>query len=256
MTLAAVPKAAGASGNNRSQAPPRNGGVFECAFRADDGISLSAVESAMGYPPGGMPEPVAELCGKLLPEALEKSRPSGGYRIVSLEAGRRGRPVIVLGGETLEVGKIILGQLARADSAAVFVCTAGPLLEAWARDLMASGETVMGYVVDAMASEIAEHIAGRLQDELERRARGMGKGITSRFSPGYCGWPVAQQRVLFSLLPEKFCGVSLLPSSLMIPVKSVSGIIGIGRGAGRADYPCRFCGMENCFKRRAAAGTA
>ncbi|MCK7538940.1 MAG: hypothetical protein MZV63_52410 [Marinilabiliales bacterium] len=47
--------------------------------------------------------------------------------------------------------------------------------------------------------------------------------ITNRFSPGYCGWDVAEQHKLFSFFKDNFCGITLTESALMNPVKSVSG---------------------------------
>jgi hypothetical protein len=52
---------------------------------------------------------------------------------------------------------------------------------------------------------------------------------------------VSDQHDLFSLLPEDFCGIRLTESAMMVPVKSVSGIIGIGPGVERVDYQCKNC---------------
>jgi len=76
-----------------------------------------------------------------------------------------------------------------------------------------------------------------------------GLHITNRFSPGYCGWNVKEQHKLFQLLPPKFCGISLSDSALMIPIKSISGIIGMGDHVIVSDYPCDVCHEENCIYR-------
>jgi hypothetical protein len=63
-------------------------------------------------------------------------------------------------------------------------------------------------------------------------------------------WPIGQQRPLFELLGdvEAAIGVRLTPSFLMVPNKSVSGIL----------FPtevrfesCQLCTRENCPRRRA-----
>ena len=41
---------------------------------------------------------------------------------------------------------------------------------------------------------------------------------TNRFSPGYCGWHVNEQKLLFSLLPDNVCGITLNSSALMYPI--------------------------------------
>jgi hypothetical protein len=73
--------------------------------------------------------------------------------------------------------------------------------------------------------------------------------MTNRFSPGYCGWNVKDQFTLFSFFPEKFCGIELTDSALMVPVKSVSGIIGLGENVQKKAYPCDVCTMQNCYRR-------
>jgi hypothetical protein len=74
--------------------------------------------------------------------------------------------------------------------------------------------------------------------------------ITNRYSPGYCDWNVGEQHKLFSFFPDNYCGIRLTPSALMDPVKSVSGIIGIGENVKRNDYTCRVCDMKDCIYRR------
>lgn len=74
---------------------------------------------------------------------------------------------------------------------------------------------------------------------------------TNRFSPGYCGWHVSEQHKLFSLFPApEPCGVRLTPSALMMPIKSVSGIIGLGSHVRRMDYTCGLCDYLQCYKRK------
>jgi len=67
------------------------------------------------------------------------------------------------------------------------------------------------------------------------------------FSPGYCNWSMAEQQKLFSLLPPGFCGIQLSPSSLMHPIKSVSGIIGIGTSCKQKGYQCEWCNDKDCI---------
>jgi hypothetical protein len=46
-----------------------------------------------------------------------------------------------------------------------------------------------------------------------------------RFSPGYCGWHVSGQKKLFAALEPEEIGITLTPSCLMKPLKSISGVI-------------------------------
>jgi hypothetical protein len=46
-----------------------------------------------------------------------------------------------------------------------------------------------------------------------------------RFSPGYCGWHVTGQKKLFAALHPEEIDITLTPSCLMKPLKSISGVI-------------------------------
>jgi hypothetical protein len=45
------------------------------------------------------------------------------------------------------------------------------------------------------------------------------------YSPGYCGWHVSGQAKLFEVLRPQRIGISLNASHLMVPLKSVSGVL-------------------------------
>ena len=120
-----------------------------------------------------------------------------------------------------ECGRKIAGSLRGSDKIGVFVCTIG--------------------VEKAM-----DNIQGQLKEEFSKK----GFGMTNRFSPGYCNWLVKEQKKLFSLLPSTPCNIQLSESSLMIPSKSISGIIGIGTSVRFVEHDCSLCGMKNCLYRK------
>jgi cobalamin-dependent methionine synthase I len=150
----------------------------------------------------------------------------------------------------LDIGKTIAVQLRKAESLAAFVCTIGPGLEKWSKQLMDEGDFFKGYMVDAIASQTVELAIDTVQHHLENELEAQDLKLTNRYNPGYCGWHVSEQHKLFSLLPKNFCDIQLTDSSLMLPIKSVSGIIGIGTDVRKMDYTCRLCEMTDCIYRR------
>ncbi len=73
----------------------------------------------------------------------------------------------------------------------------------------------------------------------------------SQMNPGsLADWPLSEQTSLFSLLgdPQSTIGVSLLPSMLMTPTKSVSGI---WFPLAESFESCQLCPMPDCPGRRA-----
>jgi cobalamin-dependent methionine synthase I len=78
-----------------------------------------------------------------------------------------------------------------------------------------------------------------------------GAGTLSMpYSPGYCNWDIREQHLLFSLFPERPCGVILSETSLMAPEKSVSGFFALGEKLQRQPYHCQICKNSKCYKRR------
>lgn len=149
-----------------------------------------------------------------------------------------------------DMGKIILRQLRGAEAYALFICTSGTTFESYQQRLKDEGDMVRVFIADALGSVIAEHCADQMEVSLQESIDKLGWHHTNRFSPGYCGWHVSQQQLLFPLFEGHTCGVRLTGSSLMVPIKSVSGIIGLGKEVRKLEYSCGLCDFEKCYKRK------
>ena len=147
-------------------------------------------------------------------------------------------------------GHIIERQLRGSEAYACFIATCGTEYEACQQQLKRRGDLVRVYIADALGSVIAERCADAMEQTLQQSVDKLGWHHTNRFSPGYCGWYVGEQQLLFPLFKGNTCGVVLNESSLMVPIKSVSGIIGVGKKVRRLDYSCGLCDYKNCYKRR------
>ena len=221
---------------------------FEYGFEDLD-ISIDIIEKFMGYQPGNAPEPIPQLINEVLEVAHEYCDIKGGYVIHDDIQVSREEKYVQIDGKRFEVKKIITHQLKKMENVALFACTAGQKIGDFSKQLMHEGDFVKGYIADVVGSEIVESAMDNIQNSLEKNIEQQGLHITDRYSPGYCGWSVGEQHKLFSFFPENFCGISLTESSLMQPIKSVSGIIGIGSEVRRKGYECQLCDMVNCIYR-------
>lgn len=203
----------------------------------------------MGYEPGIAPEPVTILTREVSEELRLMGDIRAEYRTFNNITYDREDESVGVGGIIFAVRPIVYRQLKDADEVALFICTAGPAIGEMSRKSMREGDLLRGYIYDVIGSEVVENAADRMQEELKAEAAARGKMITNRFSPGYCGWDVAEQHKLFTFFRENFCGITLTESALMNPVKSVSGIIGIGRDVKYAAYQCHACNDKNCIYR-------
>lgn len=172
-----------------------------------------------------------------------------GYRVVDIKTSPDDKCGVYANGIFLTLDKIVAAQLRKASAAAIFLCTIGPEMENWSRKLLSEGESVYGYIANTVASQAVEDAADLLHDHIGQKMHTQGLNITNRYSPGYCNWPVTEQHLLFSLLPDNFCGVRLTESALMMPIKSISGIIGIGKKVKYTEYLCDRCNIKDCTYR-------
>lgn len=152
--------------------------------------------------------------------------------------------------QRIKIGSVIAQYLNSASHFAAFVVSAGAEFDAYLDKLKAEGDIVSEFLVYSIGSEIAESAVRYISTEIATEARLIGLKTTHSYSPGHCSWHVREQENLFALFPEKPCGVLLNASSLMFPIKSVSGIIGMGADIRPTPYSCDSCGMQTCFKRK------
>ena len=214
-------------------------------------ISINAKDllSILGNSGGEMDQHTMELIEKYIVECKEIMTPMGGY--VLFEADRLElKEEVEIDGMLFHIGKILKRMLRSSERYALFAVTAGPEPETLSKSLMDSNQFLEGYIVDLIGSGIVDSVASQLHQHIKNHAEDYGKKTTNRYSPGYCSWDVAEQQKLFSLLPDGCCGITLTESSLMFPIKSVSGIIGIGASVKYEDYTCEICPMKNCLFRK------
>jgi hypothetical protein len=153
--------------------------------------------------------------------------------------------------ETVEIDDVIFRSrvlrhnLERAQKVYPFIMTAGPELERTAASL---GDLLRQYYLEEMANIVLEQAGDWLAEKLARR---WGFSGLSCMSPGSLeDWPITEQPKLFSLFgdTETSVGVKLTDSLLMVPRKSISGILFPSE---EGFVSCRLCPRENCPSRKA-----
>jgi len=109
-----------------------------------------------------------------------------------------------------------------AAKVALGLSTVGPALEAEVERAFREGDPLRGLILDAFGSDAVvqtfKHVERRVIDEALRLGLWPGR----RFCPGYKGWPLEEQRFLFSRVDAEAVGIRLTDSCMMIPRKSNS----------------------------------
>lgn len=201
-----------------------------------------------------MPEPFFTLLKEAYRDASLLGNINAGFRIFRSPVFNSRCKSICLENVSFNPGNTIFHALKKSSEIALFVATAGPEISVRIHDMTVKGDYAGSYVYDLVGSLVVMKSVQRL---LEMAGLGTGTPescVTHPYSPGNCGWEMAEQRKLFSLFPEGFCGVTLTGACLMTPVKSLSGMAGFGAGVVRKGTLCSQCSDENCLYGRISRG--
>jgi hypothetical protein len=140
--------------------------------------------------------------------------------------------------------RVLAGNLEKVGRVFPYIITVGSALEDEASTYSMFQRLFLENAADLALTSARVHVERYLSKRYEL-------GNVSHLGPGQLDWPIQQQKELFSFFKdvETTIGVRLTESFLMIPRKSISGII----------FPkevtfiaCQLCPRENCLSRQAA----
>ncbi|MFC2024803.1 vitamin B12 dependent-methionine synthase activation domain-containing protein [Chloroflexota bacterium] len=212
-------------------------------------IDRQRVLRDIGYTPESQPSSRMEsLVNDYIGNAHQFIAPSFSYVVRDIELVEE-NSIVFKDGVIFESG-VIARLLEKADKVAVFVLTIGNYLEDAAAHLAQDGLVLQSAVLDAIGSDAAERLADFVESQISEVAHNQGLTISRRFSPGYCDWDVTQQKMVFRAMKGDYAGIHLIDSCLMLPRKSISGIIGIGPRDVEDYNPCKTCDKHDCAGRR------
>ena len=140
--------------------------------------------------------------------------------------------------------RVLAKNLERIERIFPYILTIGDSLENTAR----SSESITRRLVLETIGDLAlgsglEHLQRHISEQY-------GLETTSNMGPGQLDWPIEQQRELFSLLGHvrDTIGVTLTQNLMMVPRKSISGII---FPTEETFISCQLCQRNRCPSRKA-----
>ncbi len=144
--------------------------------------------------------------------------------------------------------------MAEAELALISIVTIGNNLDERVYELNKSGELLEAYLLDSVGVVALAEVGNAIRKYAEMEAASRGWGVSASLAPGSLqGWPLMGQFDLCTLLPLDNIDVYLNESGVLLPFKSASSLIGMGRGYGskQVGSVCRFClCAETCWRRR------
>jgi hypothetical protein len=192
-------------------------------------------------------------------EVHAAAAPAAGWDFFPIEAFD-GAGAVLEGG--VRIGGGPFGRfMENAFEVAIVIATVGPEVDARIDATNRDGDAFTALLMDELANWAVDQTRQEVLRTIRRGAEAAGLHVGVPISPGQSGWSVRDQKVVFALLDGGALGVTLTPSMLMTPIKTVSTAVGIGmEPVGpmvEGKVPCDFCSLkERCRYSRAGQGAA
>jgi len=200
----------------------------------------------------------SEVILQIIREEITRSHnlfdPQGIYsstkiKQVSFSGGR----VDLKNGFSLNFSNSIINLLKGTSYLVLGVVTIGSSLENKVSEFFTQGEYPRAIALDAVGTVAVEALSKYVRNLICQEVKDRNLQITRHFSPGYNDWDISQQKDIFKIIPADKIGVSLTESYMMVPKKSLSWVIGIGKEiiiTSKGDDSCKTCLAENCQFRK------
>lgn len=190
---------------------------------------------------------VPEDLDRLVDECLELTRtaaiPRHVSRIFDISSGSGG--LFLAGADVALRGEDIARHLSGCGQAVLMAATLGAgadaLIRKWER-----ADLTRSLIIDACATQLIEEYCGEAERKIRAEAASSGLASTWRFSPGYGDLPLdIQPRILDALNAGRTIGLTCSESLILLPRKSVTALIGLGKGLADARGGCGACTLRD-----------
>ncbi len=182
-------------------------------------------------------------------EILNIIQPSFIYKIFDLEHTDQG--IQVIGTNLLLTGNSITEHLKNCEKAVLMAATLSAGADNYIRRQQLKG-MIYALTADCMASALIEQVCNNAEEEIVKKTEGYY--CTWRFSPGYGDLPITiQDNFLKAVDAPKKIGLTATASSILLPRKSVTAIIGLSKEPiSKQKRGCAICNMrDKCqFRKR------
>ena len=189
-------------------------------------VDRAEVMRYLGYDGQEVTPELEARMDELVARCIALARPRA--TLASYPVAARDEDAVSLAGCTLRLtGHDMATHLADATEVVLFAATLGADIDRELRRLSLTDP--LGQVIfDAAATALIERAADAANAHARAYAAAQGAFTSWRFSPGYGDLPLdVQPTFLAALDATRQLGITLTPSCLMVPTKSVTAVVGI-----------------------------
>ncbi|SHJ71271.1 vitamin B12 dependent-methionine synthase activation domain-containing protein [Paramaledivibacter caminithermalis] len=209
-------------------------------------INKNEILRYLGYRKNKVDDITEEIINECIEEMFEIARTNFVYNIYDIEIEEDS---INFRNSSFKIkGKDIYKHLQNSEKCAIMAVTLGSEVD----------ERIMYYskvdltksvIFDACATTGIEALCDRVESIIKKHAIQDGYNTTSRYSPGYGDLSIKIQPNILNILDaQKHIGLTVTDSYILIPRKSVTALIGIGKDVKDKKVGCMDCRLnQNCL---------
>jgi hypothetical protein len=210
-------------------------------------LDMSSVLWCQGEDPAGQlsQEGQVDLNRELLRDSRRVLQPTIVYDLFAL-LEVRDQEVVIDKGATFH-GHLLADRFVLAQEVALALCTIGGNLDDRVSAYRAEGDEVRAVLLDGIGIAAVGELGERAHELILDVAKERGWQASAAFQPGQLDWPLEDHLVFFDLLPAEKLGLSLDGNHLMVPSKSVSLAVGLGKEMLplAMDRACKYCPLAD-----------
>ncbi|NHM27263.1 Vitamin B12 dependent methionine synthase activation subunit [Desulfofundulus sp. TPOSR] len=184
------------------------------------------------------------LVNEILQEAHQLARAEAICKAVPV-VKTTGRQIFLEGGQAL-TSSLLVRLAGTARSLLLVVCTLGHMIDRRVEEYSRKGLAAHAYFLDIAGTCIIEAAGRQLVERIKTHLEACGLKTTIPLGPGHSYWKNLQdQRIIYDLVNPSTIGVTILKSGIMLPKKSLSMVMGIGREfPPSAENHCYYCSIR------------
>lgn len=213
-----------------------------------NGQSIKEAAALLGIPEDKMTAEIQGRIGELYRRIREASVPRSVFAVFDIEA----HDAEVLFEDSFSIRGRDLANICRdCKKAALLATTLGSGTDMLLRRSQTE-DMSDAVILDACASAEIERVTDMAESEIIR-SLSPEEHLTMRFSPGYGDVPLEDSKKIISALSaDRRIGLKLTGADMLVPMKSVTAVIGISERITGRNKDCTLCFMrESCtYKKR------
>ncbi len=209
-------------------------------------INRNEILRYLGYGSGKVDEVTDGIIDDCIDEILKITKTNFLYNIYEL--GRENGNIFLKNLILKLEGKDIYNHLQNSYKCVIMAVTLGNEVDSRIR-YYSKFNLTKSLIFDACATAAVEALCDIVESGIKKIAVDNGYNTTTRYSPGYGDLSIEiQPRILNLLNAQKHIGLTVTDSCILLPRKSVTAFIGIGKDLERKALSCKKCKLyDNCL---------